>query len=51
MREKIDIVKSWIEKGDHDFGTAQITFMYVPKFRDTIAFHYQQAAEFINWSG
>lgn len=37
--------KSWIEKGDHDLGTAQITYIHIPKFRDTIAFHCQQAAE------
>ena len=45
MNEKTDIVKSWIEKGDHDLGTAQLTFLYIPKFRDTIAFHCQQAVE------
>jgi hypothetical protein len=27
MIEKIEIVKKWIEKGDHDLGTAQITFL------------------------
>jgi len=45
MTEKIDIVKSWIEKGDHDLGTAQVTFLYIPRYRDTIAFHCQQAVE------
>lgn len=45
MNEKIDVVKQWIEKGDHDLGTAQLTFLYLPKYRDTIAFHCQQAAE------
>jgi len=45
MTEKIDIVKSWVEKGDHDLGTAQVTFLYIPKFRDTITFHCQQAVE------
>jgi HEPN domain-containing protein len=45
MSDKIDIVKQWIEKGDHDLGTAQVTFLYIPRFRDTIAFHCQQAAE------
>lgn len=45
MTEKIDIVKSWIEKGDHDLGTAQVTFLYIPRFRDTVAFHCQQAVE------
>ncbi len=45
MSEKIEIVKQWIEKGDHDLGTAQVTYLYLPKYRDTIAFHCQQAAE------
>lgn len=45
MTEQIDIVKSWIEKGDHDLGTAQLTFLYIPRYRDTIAFHCQQAVE------
>jgi HEPN domain-containing protein len=45
MIERNDIVKSWIEKGDHDLGTAQVTFLYIPQFRDTIAFHCQQAVE------
>ena len=45
MSEKIDVVKKWIEKGDHDLGTAQITFIHIPKYQDTIAFHCQQASE------
>jgi hypothetical protein len=27
MNGKIEIVKTWIEKGDHDFGTARITYL------------------------
>jgi len=45
MSEKIDIVKLWIEKADHDLGTSQVTYLYLPKYQDTIAFHCQQAAE------
>lgn len=45
MTGKIDIVKQWIEKADHDLGTAQVTFLYLPKYADTVAFHWQQAAE------
>ena len=45
MSEKIDIVKLWIEKADHDLGTAQVTFLYLPQYYDTIAFHCQQAVE------
>lgn len=45
MSEKIDIVKQWIEKADHDLGTGQVTYLYIPQYCDTIAFHCQQAAE------
>ena len=45
MNEKIEIVKAWIIKADHDLGTAKITYMYIPEYSDTIAFHCQQAVE------
>lgn len=45
MSEKLDIVKLWIEKADHDLGTAKVTFLHIPKFKDTIAFHCQQSVE------
>jgi HEPN domain-containing protein len=45
MSEKIEIVKQWIEKADHDFGTAQLVFLYIPEYRDMMAFHCQQAVE------
>lgn len=45
MSEKINIVLQWIEKADHDLGTAQVTHIYLPQYNDTIAFHCQQAAE------
>jgi HEPN domain-containing protein len=45
MSEKIDKVKQWIEKADHDLGTGQVTYLYIPQYCDTIAFHCQQAAE------
>ena len=45
MNDKIEIVKQWIEKADHDLGTAQVTYLYLPTYRDTIAFHCQQSAE------
>ena len=45
MSDKIDVVKQWIEKADHDLGTGQVTYLYLPKYRDTISFHCQQAAE------
>jgi HEPN domain-containing protein len=45
MNEKNDIVKQWIKKADHDLGTVQVTYLYLPQYSDTVAFHCQQAAE------
>jgi HEPN domain-containing protein len=45
MSEKLDIVKQWIDKADHDLGTAQLICLYLPEYKDTIAFHCQQAVE------
>jgi HEPN domain-containing protein len=38
-------VAAWIEKADHDLGTAKITYEHIPAYSDTIAFHCQQAVE------
>lgn len=45
MSENLSIVLLWIEKADHDLGTAQIIHRHIPKFRDIITFHCQQAVE------
>jgi len=45
MSENLNIVRLWIEKADHDLGTAQIVHTYIPGFRDIITFHCQQAVE------
>lgn len=45
MSEKIDVIKQWVKKADHDLGTAQLTHLYIPGYVDTIAFHCQQAVE------
>lgn len=45
MNEKLKVIKSWVEKGDHDLGTTKITYLHIPKYRDTIVFHCQQAVE------
>ncbi len=45
MSEKVDEIKQWIIKGDHDLGTAKITYLYIPEYLDTITFHCQQAVE------
>lgn len=35
----------WVTKADHDLGTALITYLHIPDFRDTITFHCQQSVE------
>jgi HEPN domain-containing protein len=45
MKEITEYIKRWIEKADHDLGTAIITHKHIPKYKDTIAFHCQQAVE------
>ena len=45
MNEKQKIVKQWIEKADHDLGTAKIIYLHIPEYNDTITFHCQQAVE------
>ena len=42
MNTKVEIVKKWIEKADHDLGTAILTYQHIPQFSDTIAFHCQK---------
>ncbi len=39
------IVAIWMEKGDHNLGSAKVIFEYVPEYDDTVAFHCQQAVE------
>ena len=36
---------SWITKADHDLGTAVLTFLHIPDYKDTVTFHCQQAVE------
>ena len=45
MSESIEKVKEWINKADHDLGSAKIIFLNMPDYFDTIAFHCQQAVE------
>jgi len=45
MTDKLNIIRLWIEKADHDLGTAEIVNQHIPKYMDTIAFHCQQAVE------
>lgn len=45
MSERIDEIRQWITKGDHDLGTAKITYLHIPEYMDTVTFHCQQAVE------
>lgn len=38
-------LKNWIEKADHDLGTAILINQHIPEYSDTLAFHCQQAVE------
>ena len=38
-------LRDWIEKADHDLGTAIVISQYIPEYSDTLAFHCQQATE------
>jgi len=40
-----DQIKEWMDKADHDLGSAKLIFLHIPEYFDTIAFHCQQAAE------
>jgi HEPN domain-containing protein len=45
MNAQIEEIREWIEKADHDLGSAKIIFLHLPDYFDTIAFHCQQAVE------
>jgi len=45
MSEKDKLISEWIDKADHDLGSAKLIFLHIPKYFDTIAFHCQQAVE------
>jgi HEPN domain-containing protein len=45
MSEQVDQIRQWISKGDHDLGTAKITYTHIPEYLDTVTFHCQQAVE------
>ena len=45
MSELIDESRKWIEKTDHDLGSAKVIYLHLPDYSDTIAFHCQQAVE------
>jgi len=45
MSGQVDEIQQWIIKGDHDLGTAKITYSHIPEYLDTVTFHCQQAVE------
>ena len=45
MNEMLEEITSWIIKGDHDLGTAKVTYIHIPEYLDTVVFHCQQAVE------
>jgi len=38
-------LRDWIEKADHDLGTAIVINQFIHEYSDTLAFHCQQATE------
>jgi len=45
MSVPIEQTKLWLNKADHDLGSAKIIYHHLPDYVDIIAFHCQQAAE------
>jgi HEPN domain-containing protein len=45
MNDQLEVIKQWIIKGDHDLGTARLTYLHIPEYLDTVTFHCQQAVE------
>ena len=45
MSEVNKIIIKWIDKADHDLGSAKLIYFHIPDYFDTIAFHCQQATE------
>ncbi|MBW8330577.1 MAG: HEPN domain-containing protein [Prolixibacteraceae bacterium] len=45
MSADSQLIREWIDKADHDLGSAKLIFLHIPEYFDTIAFHCQQATE------
>jgi HEPN domain-containing protein len=45
MNADNNLIREWIDKADHDLGSAKLIFLHIPEYFDTIAFHCQQATE------
>ena len=38
-------IREWIDKADHNLGSAKLIYLQIPEYFETIAFHCQQATE------
>ena len=45
MNDKQPVIESWLTKAEHDLTTAHLVFNHLPDYKDTVAFHCQQAVE------
>ena len=45
MSSRNETIAKWVEKADEDLGTAILINSNLPQYKDTIAFHCQQAVE------
>ena len=45
MNANEERLRDWIEKADHDLGTAIVINLHISDYSDTLAFHCQQATE------
>jgi HEPN domain-containing protein len=45
MNDKKITIANWLTKAEHDLTTAHLVFNHLPDYRDTVAFHCQQAVE------
>lgn len=45
MSAPLEHIMAWINKADHDLGSAKIIYLHLPDHFDTVAFHCQQAVE------
>jgi HEPN domain-containing protein len=45
MNEINERIKGWLNKADHDLGTAIVINEHISEYSDTLAFHCQQAVE------
>ncbi len=45
MSDNLNECKLWLEKADSDLGAAKILLVYLPEYKEAVAFHCQQAVE------